>query len=147
MFLFFHILRYKLRAYLHTAFEARFVSIIRGVGSLLVFGGFSIGAYFFANGATHFILEHTRTGLYLFHQFISMLLFVFFVAVNLGNIIVSYSTLYRSTEVNLLLTKPIPFITVFILKFFDNFFYSSTTLFLVAFMVLLGYGNHFGYPW
>jgi ABC-2 type transport system permease protein len=33
------------------------------------------------------------------------------------------------------------------MKFFDNFFYSSTTLFVVAFMALLGYGSYFGYPW
>jgi hypothetical protein len=96
---------------------------------------------------TGFMLEHTRTGLYLYHTFISMMLFVFFIAVNLGNIIVSYSTLYRSLEIGFLLTKPIPFTSIFLLKFFDNFFYSSTTLFLGAFMVLLGYGSYFGFPW
>jgi ABC-2 type transport system permease protein len=147
MTLFIHILHFKLLSYVHSAFEARPVSIIRGIGSLLVFGGFAFGAYVLANGTTQFILENTHTGLYLYHQFISMMLFVFFVAVNLGNIIVSYSTLYRSNEVQLLLTKPIPFTTIFILKFLDNFFYSSATLFLVAFMVLLGYGHYFGHPW
>jgi ABC-2 type transport system permease protein len=49
-------------------------------------------------------------------------------------------------EVSFLLTKPISFITIFVLKFLDNFFYSSTTLFLGAFMMLLGYGSYFGYP-
>ncbi len=147
MSLFLHILQFKLRSYMHSAFEARAVSIIRGIGSLLVFGAFAFGAYVLAKGTTQFILENTRAGLYLYHQFISMILFVFFIAVNLGNVIVSYSTLYRSGEVQLLLTKPIPYTTIFILKFLDNFFYSSATLFLVAFMVLLGYGNYFGYPW
>jgi hypothetical protein len=117
------------------------------VASSLVFCGFAYGAYTFAFSATRFMLEHTHTGLYLYHTFISMLLFVLFVAVNLGNIIVSYSTLYRSSEVSFLLTKPVSFTTIFILKFFDNFFYSSTTLFVVAFMVLFGYGSYFGYPW
>jgi ABC-2 type transport system permease protein len=119
---------------------------VRGVASLFVFSGFAYAAYLFASEATRFMLDHTHTGLYLFHTFISMMLFVFFIAVNLGNIIVSYSTLYRSIEVSFLLTKPISFTSIFVLKFLDNFFYSSTTLFLGAFMMLLGYGSYFGYP-
>jgi len=49
--------------------------------------------------------------------------------------------------VNFLLTKPVTYTNVFVLKFLDNFLYSSTTLFLVGFTVLLGYGRYFGYPW
>jgi len=145
--MFSHIFHYKLLSFFKTAFDKRAVSIVRGVASSVVFCGFAYGAYTFAYSATRFMLEHTHTGLYLYHMFISMLLFVLFVAVNLGNIIVSYSTLYRSSEVSFLLTKPVPFITIFILKFFDNFFYSSTTLFVITFMALLGYGSYFGYPW
>jgi len=141
-----HILRYKFLSYMKTTFDRRPVSIVRGVASLFVFGGFAYAAYVFASESTCFLLDRTRTGLYLFHTFISMMLFVFFVTVNLGNIIVSYSTLYRSMEVSFLLTKPISFTSIFVLKFLDNFFYSSTTLFLGAFMMLLGYGKYFGYP-
>lgn len=145
--MFFHIIHYKLLSFFKTAFDKRAVSIVRGIASTIVFCAFAYAAYMFAFSATRFMLEHTRTGLYLFHTFISMLLFVLFVAVNLGNIIVSYSTIYCSSEVSYLLTKPVPFTTIFILKFFDNFFYSSTTLFVVAFMALFGYGSYFGYPW
>ena len=145
--MFFHILHYKLLSFFKTAFDKRTVSIVRGVASSVVFCGFAYGAYTFAFTATRFMLEHTHTGLYLYHTFISMLLFVLFVAVNLGNIIVSYSTLYRSSEISFLLTKPVSFTTIFMLKFFDNFFYSSTTLFIIAFMALFGYGSYFGYPW
>jgi ABC-2 type transport system permease protein len=141
-----HIIRYKFLSYIKTTFDSRLVSIVRGVASLFVFSGFAYAAYLFASEATRFMLYHTRTGLYLFHTFISMMLFVFFIAVNLGNVIVSYSTLYRSMEVSFLLTKPISFTSIFVLKFLDNFFYSSTTLFLGAFMMLLGYGSYFGYP-
>ncbi|MEP0821914.1 MAG: hypothetical protein HRF44_03615 [Ignavibacterium sp.] len=147
MALFLHILRYKVISFFKTTFDLRTVSVVRGVGSLLVFGGFAAGAYFLSNGITRYVLEETRIGLFLFHRFISMMLFVFFVSVNLGNIIVSYATLYRSPEVASLLTKPVPYHTIFTLKFLDNFLYSSTTLFLVAFMVLLGYGSYLGYPW
>jgi len=147
MKLFLHILRYKYRSFLNATFDLRSVPMIRGFASLLVFGTFAFGAYFFGHSITAYVLDQTRTGLYLYHRFISMMLFVFFVAVNMGNIIVSYSTLYRSAEVAYFMTKPIPHVTVFLHKFLDNFFYSSTTLFLVAFAVIVGYGTYFDYPW
>ncbi len=142
-----HILRYKFISFLKTTFDLRPISVIRGVGSLLVFGSFAYGAYVLSHAVTKFVLEQTRIGLFLYHRFISMMMFVFFIAVNLGNIIVSYATLYKSTEVNYLLTKPVSYTHIFVLKFLDNFLYSSTTLFLIGFTVLLGYGTYFGYPW
>jgi hypothetical protein len=101
MRVFLHILTYKLITFVKTTFDLRFVSVVRGIGSLIVFGGFAVGAYFLSSWITTFVLDQTRIGLYLFHRFISMMLFVFFVAVNLGNIVVSYATLYRSSEVDL----------------------------------------------
>ncbi|MBI5463355.1 MAG: hypothetical protein HY966_00200 [Ignavibacteriales bacterium] len=144
---FFHILRYKFRAFLKSTFEWKWVSIVRGLGSLLVFGGFSIGAYALSFAVTKFLLGNVQVGLYVFHRFLSMMFFTLFIAVNLGNIIVSYSTLYRSAEVNFLFTKPVPYAQVFVLKFLDNFLYSSATLFLVTFTALLGYGSYLNYPW
>lgn len=142
-----HILKYKIISFVKGTFEWEVRTVLRGVGSLLVFGGFALGAYYLSREITEFVLTRTRTGLFLFHRFVGMLLFVFFAAVNLGNIIVSYATLYKSSEVAYLLTKPVSFINVFVLKFLDNFLYSSTTLFLIAFMVLLGYGSFFSYSW
>lgn len=143
----FHIIKFKILSFAKTTFDLRLASVVKGVASLVVFGGFAIGAYSLSYELTRFVLEQTRTGLFLYHRFISMMLFVFFVSVNLGNIIVSYATLYRSSEVRYLLTKPIPYRSVFVLKFFDNFLYSSTTLFFLAFAVLAGYGSYFGYSW
>jgi ABC-2 type transport system permease protein len=147
MSLLLHILRYKFLSFFKTTFDLRAVSLVRGIGSLIVFGGFGLVAYSASYELTLFVMEKTRIGLFLYHRFISMVLFVFFMAVNMGNIIVSYATLYRSAEVNFLFTKPVSFTQIFLLKFLDNFLYSSTTLFLVAFMVLFGYGTYFGYPW
>ncbi|MBI3189469.1 MAG: hypothetical protein HYZ33_02355, partial [Ignavibacteriales bacterium] len=61
--------------------------------------------------------------------------------------IVSYATLYRSKETEYFFTKPIPHLSLFIIKFLDNFFYSSTTLFMIALAVLFGYGRYFNLPW
>jgi ABC-2 type transport system permease protein len=57
--------------------------------------------------------------------------------------VVSFSTLYKSKEVFHLITKPISFTKIFLIKFLDNFFYSSTTLLLIITAVLLGYGFYF----
>lgn len=144
---FVHIVWYKILSSLKSTIDFRTVSLVRGLGSALMFGTFAYVAYRFSYVMTDLIITQTHVGLFLYHQFISIVLFVFFMAVNLGNIIVAYSTLYKSPEVGYLLTKPLPESTVFILKFFDNFFYSSTTLFLMGFSVILGYGSFFGHSW
>ena len=59
--------------------------------------------------------------------------------------VVSFSTLYKSREVFHLITKPISFTKIFLIKFLDNFFYSSTTLLLIITAVLLGYGFYFNF--
>ena len=76
-----------------------------------------------------------------------MILYVFFVTVNMGNIIVCYATLYRSDEVQFLMSVPISHAKIFLIRFVDNFFYSSSTLALIGISALLGYGSYFGVPW
>jgi hypothetical protein len=83
-----------------------------------------------------------KIGLFLLHEFFSITLFIFFIAINVGNIIVSYSTLYKSNEVNYLFTKPISPSSIFVIKFLDNFFYSSSTLILILLSVLGGYAYY-----
>ncbi len=124
-----------------------FGTVIKNLGSLVVFGSFAVGAFYFSNFITAYLLEDVKIGLFLFHRFVGMLLFVFFVTINLGNMVVSFSTLYRTPEVSFLLTSPVSYLNIFIIKFLDNFFYSSGTLFMVGFSVLLGYGVYFGMPW
>jgi len=46
-----------------------------------------------------------------------------------------------------LFTKPVSYTQIFVLKFLDNFLYSSATFFLMVFMAVLGYGTYFGYSW
>ena len=145
MGIFFHILKYKFLSFIKSTFDRRLVTAVRGFGSLAVFGAFSIAAYLLAYAVTKSVIEQTRIGLFVYHRFISMMLFVLFVSVNMGNIIVSYSTLYKSSEVGYLFTKPVSFTQIFVLKFLDNFLYSSATFFLMVFMALLGYGAYFGY--
>ena len=147
MGIFFHILKYKFLSFVKSTFDRRLVTAVRGFGSLAVFGGFSVAAYLLAFAVTKGVLERTGIGLFVYHRFISMMLFVLFISVNMGNIIVSYATLYKSSEVGYLFTKPVSYTQIFVLKFLDNFLYSSATFFLMVFMAVLGYGTYFGYSW
>lgn len=144
---FFHILWFKNLMFWKVSSKRDLGTIIKNLGSLVVFGSFAVGAFYFSNFITAYLLEDVRIGLFLFHRFVGMLLFVFFVTINLGNMVVSFSTLYRTPEVNFLLTSPVSYLNIFVIKFLDNFFYSSGTLFMVGFSVLLGYGFYFGLPW
>lgn len=142
-----HVLKFKIHILTKLTAELSTKNILKNLGSLIVFGGFGLGSYFFAHSVTMYLLETAHLGLFLLHRFISMILFVLFLSVNVGNLIVSYATFYRSTETEYFLTKPIGHVSVFVIKFLDNFFYSSTVLFLISFAVLYGYGTYFHMPW
>ncbi|MBI1804365.1 MAG: hypothetical protein HY033_04635 [Ignavibacteriae bacterium] len=142
-----HIVRFKFRTFLTLSTEWQKHNIVQQAASVFVFGGFILGAYLGARVATDYLLDTAKLGLFLLHRFISMALFVFFLSVNVGNIIVSYATLYRSPETAYYLTTPISHTSLFLVKFFDNFFYSSAAFFLIALSVLIGYGSHFHLPW
>lgn len=141
-----HILYFKLLSFIKLNVDWRFENVVRNVGSFLVYAGFAIGAYFFTQGMISFLLERINIGTFLLHRFLSMLLYVFFLSINVGNIIVAYAALYKSREVSYFLTLPIPHVSLFVIKFLDNFFYSSTTLSLIGLAVLLGYGSYFQLP-
>jgi hypothetical protein len=116
--------------------------LIKNAGSFIVYSAFAIGAFFFSYSMVEYLLEIMKIGLFLLHEFFSITLFIFFIAINVGNIIVSYSTLYKSNEVNYLFTKPISPSSIFVIKFLDNFFYSSSTLILILLSVLGGYAYY-----
>jgi len=138
-----HILHYKLLTFWRTNTRIDITSLLKNIGSSITYFGFAYGAFYFTKRFIWFLISEIKIGLFLLHEFMSMILFIFFVSINVGNIIVSYSTLYKSNEVNYLFTKPIIPAKVFILKFLDNFFYSSSTLLLILLSVLAGYVSYF----
>ncbi len=142
---FFHITYYKVLCFLKINTNTDFSSIIKTIGTLVVYSGFAFGAYVLTKAIFFFQLEQAKIGLFLSHRFIAVLLFIFFLSVNAGNIVVSYASLYRSKEMQFLISKPVSFIQLFIIKFFDNFFYSSTTLLLLLFAVTAGYIDYFNF--
>jgi ABC-2 type transport system permease protein len=147
MSLLLHIIFFKTKMFWKVTTTRSIQSVIKNGASFVVFSSFAVGGFFFARFTTAYLLQHVQVGLFLFHRFIAMALFVFFLAINLGNMVVSFSTMFRSPEVHFLLTSPVSHLNIFIIKFLDNFFYSSGTLFLAGLSVLLGYGSYFGLPW
>ena len=142
-----HILKYKLLTLIkfQDAFSTK--SIIKNIGSSAVYVLFAAGIYIFTKNILHYLIDDVKIGLYLLHRFFFVVLFLIFMTVNIGNMVVSYSTFFKNNEVAFLLTKPISFTKVFLIKFLDNFFYSSSTLLLMVTASLTGYASYFGLPW
>ena len=140
-----HIIAYKIRASLRGESHWSAAAIIRYLLVAMIYSAFAVGTYSLAFQITKYLLTEAYIGTFLVHRFLSMLLFVFFVTVNLGNILVLYSTLFKSAEVHFLMTKPVHHSSIFVIKFLDNFFYSSGTLLLFALSAIAGYGTFMGY--
>jgi ABC-2 type transport system permease protein len=138
-----YIIKYKIISFLKLNPILNFGDFLKSFGSLVVYSGFALGTFLFTKTIINYLLVETRIGLFLLHEFLSIVLFIFLLSINVGNIIVSFSTLYKSAEINFLLSKPVPPVRIFIIKFLDNFFYSSSTLLLIIFAAFLGYGIYF----
>ena len=139
----FHIIKFKLISFIKFNTDLKFTSIVKNLGSGLVYILFGISVFFFTKSLLNYFLEEIKIGSFLLHRFISIIFFIFFIAVNAGNIIVSFSTLYKSKEVFYLITKPLSSTKIFMIKFLDNFFYSSTTMLLMISTVMFAYCVYF----
>ena len=147
MSLLLHILRFKVYSFLKPETSFRMSHLLKSLGTATVYLLFAYGTYLFTTSTIKYLMEDVRIGMFLLHRFIFVVLFIFFMAVNVGNIVVSYSTLFRAKEVGFLITKPISFTKLFSIKFLDNFFYSSSTLLLIITAVVFGYAEYFYLPW
>ncbi len=143
----FHILFYKIIIFLKVNSPFNFKSLFKSASSGLVYLIFAYGVYLLTQNTIEYLLVTVKIGSFLLHRFILIVLFIFFVTINVGNIVVSFSTLYKSKEVFYLITKPLSFTKLFLIKFLDNFFYSSTTLLLIITSVLIGYAVYFNLNW
>lgn len=142
-----HIIKYKLLLFIKLNSSFSISNILKAFTSSIVYGIFAYGCYILTVNSMQYLLTKINIGAFLFHRFISVILFIFFITINVGNIVVSFSTLYRSKEVSFYITKPISFTKLFIIKFLDNFFYSSSTLLLIIGAIIIGYGLYFKLDW
>ena len=138
-----HIIYYKILAFFVVSFDKKPKTVLKNLATMLVYLAFAVGMYKIAFATLYSLMTVIKLNSFLFHRFVAIILFIFFISVNAGNILVSLTGLFRSREIDYLFTKPIKQENIFIIKFFDNFFYSSGTLFMILFAVLLSYGNYF----
>ena len=138
-----HIIKYKIITFLKLNPIHNFGDFFKSFGSFVVYSGFAFGTYVFTKIIINYLLVQAKIGLFLLHEFLSIVFFIFFLSINIGNIIVSFSTLYKSDEIGFLLAKPVTPVKIFTIKFLDNFFYSSSTLLLIILTAFLGYGIYF----
>ena len=147
MSLLIHILKFKLLTFIKVQGVLNVKSAVKQISSSIVYILFAVGIFFFTKNIITYLMEDVRIGMFLLHRFIFVVLFIFFMTVNIGNIVVSYSTFFKTREVGFLLTMPISFAKIFLIKFLDNFFYSSSTLLLMVTAALAGYTSYFGLTW
>jgi len=147
MSLLLHIVKFKILTFIKLQGGITLNSILKNLGTSSVYLLFAVGIYFFAENIISYLLEDVKIGIYLLHRFIFIFMFIFFLTVNIGNIVVSYSTFFKTREVSFLLTNPISFTKIFLIKFFDNFFYSSSTLLLIVAAAISAYVSYFGLQW
>ncbi|MCX8056895.1 MAG: hypothetical protein N3F03_04720 [Ignavibacteria bacterium] len=143
------ILRYKLQVFINYNKNIVFnkKNLFRSFLASIIFIAFGIGAYIFTYNVLHFVLDEIKIGTFLLHRFISIFLFVFFLSISAGNIVVAYSIIFRNEEVYHLITRPIEFDKLFILRMIESIFYSSPTFLLIGSSVLIGYGIYFKLEW
>ncbi len=120
--------------------------LVQNILGSFIFILFGLGIYFFTNEIFVYVLDEIHIGQFLLHRFISILLFVFFVSISAGNLVVAYSMLFKSSEVFYLLTKPIKYEKLFFIRLIESILYSSPTFLLIGFSVLTAYGVYFKLP-
>ncbi len=144
-----HILKYKFISFINYnkgILKSR-SKLLRSLLSSIVFVAFGIGTFAFTYNVIEFLLENVKIGMFLLHRFSSLVLFVFFLSVSAGNMVVAYSMLFKSEEVHHLLTKPLTFENLFILKIIESILLSSPTFLLMGITILSGYGWYFEQQW
>ena len=118
-------------------------SIFMEIATTLVFAAFAYGAYAAIKITIAFMLESVRLPVIFLHSLLATGLFALFVMTAVGNSVTAFSAFFRSEELEYLFTLPLDAKKIFIFKFAENFFRSSTPMFLLGGSALLAYGSYF----
>src|ERR1035438_1760382 len=90
------ILKYKLILFMKMNTPVTFASLLRSTGISIIYIVFAVGFFIFTKSTVGYLLDTIKIGSFLLHRFIMAVLFMFFVSINIGNIVVSFSTLFKS---------------------------------------------------
>ena len=118
-------------------------SIFMEIATTFVFAAFAYGAYAAIKITITFMLESVHLPVIFLHSLLATGLFALFVMTAVGNSVTAFSAFFRSEELEYLFTLPLDAKKIFIFKFAENFFRSSTPMFLLGGAALLAYGRYF----
>lgn len=93
------------------------------------------------------VLDMVEVGRLLVARLLSMILLMFFSMLLFSNIITSLSTLYLSSDLGLLLSSPLRFSSVFMLKFVETTLNSSVILVIFGLPVFIVCGQEYQASW
>ena len=113
------------------------------IATTLVFAAFAYGAYTAIKITIAFMLESVHLPVIFLHSLLATGLFALFVMTAVGNSVTAFSAFFRSEELEYLFTLPLDAKKIFIFKFAENFFRSSTPMFLLGGSALMAYGTYF----
>ena len=132
--------RAKLRDVSHYVASGERGRLVRFAGYGAVISVFVVGGYMFFYRIFAYLYTVELIGPVLMARILDMAFLVFFSMLFMSNIVTSLSTLYRSREVEFLMSLPITSESVFILKFMENIAYSSWATLIAGLPILISFG-------
>jgi len=113
------------------------------IATTSVFALFGYGAYKGINTTLAFLINDVHLPVVFLHSLLATGLFALFVMTALGSSVTAFSAFFRSDEVEYLFNFPLKPENIFLYKFTENFFRSSTPMFLLGGAALIAYGTFF----
>ena len=113
------------------------------IATTSVFAAFAYGAFKGIFITLGFLINEVHLPVVFLHSLLATGLFALFVMTALGSSVTAFSAFFRSDEVEYLFNFPLKPEKIFLYKFAENFFRSSTPMFLLGGAALIAYGTFF----
>lgn len=108
---------------------------------------FWLGVFTASLSGFRFIEQYLGGAELLAETLLSLFFLLLGVMLLFSNAIISFGSLFRSEETDLLLTWPIPAESIFTYKLIESITFSSWAFLVLGFPLMLGYGLSVGAPW
>ncbi len=118
----------------------RTINFIRIVSFIFVISSFLGGSYYIFFRIFSYLSRLEVIGPALMDRTIEMAFFIFFIMLLFSNIITSFSTFYRTRELDFLFTLPIKPTPLYLSKLFENSLYASWATLVVILPLIGAYG-------
>ncbi|MFC2150160.1 hypothetical protein ACFLQV_01525 [Calditrichota bacterium] len=136
---------WKMRTYLGQLRLGGRGARISKTSSLVIIVLFSIGSTFFFRSVFSNLLELQGIGEPLMWRIVSITMITVFGLLIVSNLITGISTLYKSHEIGFLMSRPVPYARVFVGRFIDNLVFSSWSMAVLGFPIIIAIGWVFNF--